>query len=143
MHALRQVRMRKRILLVFVLFTAASAQAAVPRSAVSVPSNGVIRSREMTSRFTFHARPRRVAVLCEPTTARALLVNHRRVHIPALFENRAANGSVDVYEHNHSTCVAVVNWTAHRVIVHFTLVLLQTTTRLPDHARGTARNLGV
>lgn len=99
-------------------------------SADQPTQTSVLRATQETSHYKFYARSRRVETECEPTTAKALRMGGHRVGIPALFSNRAANGSVYVYERQHSTCVSLVNWTKHRVIVHFTLVLLDTTTRL-------------
>jgi hypothetical protein len=99
-------------------------------SASPPAQTGVIRATQETSHFTFYARPRHVETECEPTTAKALLIHGQRVAVPALFSNNAANGSVYIYEQSRSTCVSVVNWAKRRVIVHFTLVLLNTTTRL-------------
>lgn len=96
----------------------------------STVHSGVIRAPRETSHFTFYAKPKRVETECEPTTAKALLIGNQRSRIPALFSNNAGNGSVYVYERRASTCVSVVNWSAHRVIIHFTLVLLDTTTQL-------------
>lgn len=93
-------------------------------------TTGTIHATQETSHFTFYARPRHVETECEPTTAKALLIHGQRVAVPALFSNRAANGSVYIYEQSRSTCVSLVNWAKRRVIVHFTLVLLDTTTRL-------------
>lgn len=109
----------------------ASATLVLPAaSGASATQSGVIHAPRETSHFTFYAKPKHVETECEPTTAKALLIGNQRSRIPALFSNRAGNGSVYVYERHASTCVSVVNWSAHRVIVHFTVVLLDTTTRL-------------
>lgn len=123
--------MRRRISPTVVLtFAAAFLSLCGVASGSPADGSGVIRATQETSRFTFYARPRRVETECEPTAAKALLIHGHRVTVPALLSNRAANGSVYIYEQSRSTCVSLVNWTAHRVVVHLTLVLLDTTTRL-------------
>lgn len=119
--------MLKRILPASIIAIAALFLAS---TVIASPQSGTIRAARETSHFTFHAKPKRVETECEPTHAKALLIGHNRVRIPALFSNRAGNGSVYVYERHASTCVSVVNWSGRRVIAHFTLVLLDTTTRL-------------
>jgi hypothetical protein len=99
-------------------------------SASQPASSGVIRAAQETTHYTFYARPRKTETECEPTTAKALRLDGHRVPLPTHLTNRSHTGTVHVYERDHGTCVSIVSTAPKRLIVHFSLVFLDTTTRL-------------